>query len=85
MTDKTILKIAEETTSLLKRVLPGENASSVLPSYNAILAAAKENHPDDTFLDALKSLERSDSAVDMAIAFSQLRIAVEAIIEESIE
>ena len=85
MTDQTIAKIAEATSSLLRKVLPGENATNVLPSYNAILAAAQENHPDDTFLAALKPIEKSENAIDLGILFSQLRIALEAINEGSDE
>ena len=82
MKDQTIVRLAEETTSLLRKVLPGDNAKNVIPSYNALLAAAKANHPNDPFLSTLTPIERSDSAVDLAILFSQLRIAVEALNEE---
>ena len=79
MTDQLIIRIAEETTSLLKKVLPGDSASNVIPSYNALLAAAQKNHPDEPFLATLQPIERSESAVDLAILFSQLRIVIEAI------
>ena len=82
MTDQTIIRLAEETTSLLRKVLPGENESNVIPSYNALLAAAQKNHPDEPFLATLTPIDRSDSAVDLAILFTQLRIAVEALSSE---
>ena len=78
MTDKVIIRIAEETTRWLKRALPGDSTPSVVPSYNALLAAAKENHPEDTFLANLEPIEKVESAVDLAILYSQLRIAIEA-------
>ena len=79
MTDQTISKIAEETTGLLRKFLPGETASNIIASYNALLAAARQNHPEDAFLSALTPIETTESALDLAILFSQLRIALEAI------
>ncbi len=64
MTDKTIVRIAEETTALLRKVLPGENAKNVIPSYNASLVAAQTNHPDNPFLSSLTPIDRSDTAVE---------------------
>ena len=64
--------------------LPGQNVINVFHSYNAILSAAQVNHPHDAFLSALKPLEKSGNTIELAIMFSQLRIALEASnVEES--
>jgi hypothetical protein len=67
MVDKLILKIAEETASLLNEVPPHTHTGAqtkceaVVPSYNALLVAAQENHPADKFLMGLRPIEPADS------------------------
>lgn len=78
MTDETILKLCKETTALLQQFLPGFDASAIVPSYNAILDAAKENHPNDRFINALTPIESVDTSVELSILYMQLRIAIEA-------
>lgn len=78
MTDRTILRLVKETTELLGKIIPGYDVESVVPSYNAVLAAAQENHPKDKFINALAPIESVDSAVELSILFTQLRIALEA-------
>ena len=85
MTDRTIIKMAEESTALLRQIPVGFDATNIVPSFNAILAEAKANHPDDVFIKALSAIESSDNAFDLAILFTQLRIALEALNTEETE
>ena len=84
MEDKTILKIAESTAHMLSKADFPISVSHIIPSYNAILKSAKENHPDDEFLNTLNPIEEDigDGFFQLKILFSQLRIVVEALQEE---
>ena len=52
----------------------------MLPSYNALLQAAKENHPDDPIIRVLPAIELGEEgdirAQQLNILFTQLRIAI---------
>ena len=52
MTDETILRMVEETTKVLSRTDSYVSAKHLTPSYNALLQAAKENHPPESGLPA---------------------------------
>jgi hypothetical protein len=83
MTDTTILRIIQESCELFSGV-PGQMCSHLAPSYNALLAAALANHPDDPFLSALRPIdfERAGGHVEceeLRIMLVQLRIALEAL------
>jgi hypothetical protein len=86
MTDTTILRIIQESCELFSGI-PGQLCTHLAPSYNALLAAALGNHPDDPFLGALRpiDLERGGSRVEceeLRIMLVQLRIALEALAAE---
>ncbi len=85
MKDETILKIAEETEKVLKRMEFHEPCDQLLPSYNALLTAARENHPEDGFIQALQPIEdvsaKGKNKNQLQILFSQLRIALAALAE----
>jgi hypothetical protein len=53
-----------------------------VPSYNALIQAAKGNHPEDSFLDALPVIPNSGGESGISVAelqalLGQLRIALE--------
>src|SRR5262249_50632963 len=59
-----------------------EEGTHVVPSYNALLQAAKENHPDDPIIRILPPLELGDGGIrapQLNILFTQLRIALESL------
>lgn len=56
MNDATIIRLATETTRHLRHAIMVSPAPYMVPSYNALLAAAHANHPDDVFLKALRPL-----------------------------
>src|SRR5262249_58292423 len=74
------------------RMEPPQSCSHVQPSYNALVQAAKANHPDDVFLSSLPTLEYNATGVfgekhgmppqELQILFSQLRIALESLQED---
>ena len=85
MDDKIILKIAESTAHMLSKADFPISVSHIIPSYNAILKSAKENHPDDEFLSMLNPVgeDIGDGFFQLGILFAQLRIIVEALQEEN--
>ena len=81
MNDKILLKLISETVRHLKDAISVNPAYQMIPSYNAILAAAKENYPDDTFLRVLAPLTTDGELVTIAeitALFAQIGIVVEA-------
>ncbi len=93
MKDQALIRIAEETTKALKEAHPYSSARRTVPSYNALLQAAKANHPGDPFLSALPLFdlnqegrgceEDNTSTAEMIALFAQIRIVLEALMEES--
>jgi hypothetical protein len=81
MKDSTILDLAGTTATLLKRMEFHESADKVAPSYNALLGAAKENHPENPFLSSLEPVDGKINKNQLQILFTQLRIVVEATLE----
>src|SRR5437867_829506 len=83
MTDEIIIRMVQETGKLLAGSPWHEGARHVLPSYNALLQAAKENHPDDPIIRVLPTVELVDDgdikAQQLNILFTQLRISLEAL------
>jgi hypothetical protein len=87
MTDTTIIRIAEETSRALEDAHPFSQCLLLVPSYNALLQAAKANHPDDPFLRVLTTLSangevNSISVAELRALLGQLRIALESMQEE---
>ena len=81
MKDSLILKVAEETISIRDQMEFHEPCDQLGASYNALLAAAQTNHPDDAFLKALKPIQGTaeGSKNQMQILFTQLRIVMDAL------
>jgi uncharacterized protein YjbI with pentapeptide repeats len=92
MTDDVIIRLAEETCRVLAKMEFPQSCSYLQPSYNALVQAAKANHPDDVFLSSLPTLEYNTTGVfgeksgtppqELQILFSQLRIALESLQED---
>jgi hypothetical protein len=81
MTDKAILSMANQTSEILSEAPWHVDCKALLPSYNALLTAAKENHPEDSFLRALTSLDPNQegdvNAPVLSVLLAQLRMALE--------
>ena len=87
MNDRTIIRILEETSHGLERMHGFEPCQFLLPSYNALLEAARANHPEDRFLGVLPNLdvEKADEITSgsVQVLVSQLRIAIESMQEDA--
>jgi len=83
MTDETILRMVEETCKVLSRTDSFVSARHLTPSYDALLQAAKENHPDDRFLGILPTLGFGEgdeiTSSQMNVLLAQLRVALESL------
>jgi hypothetical protein len=83
MKDEAIWRIAKQTAKVLSGMQFFMSCKHLLPPYHALLLAARENHPDDPFLNALPMLELEegeDNAVappQLNILFTQLYLALE--------
>lgn len=90
MKDEVIIRMLQEASQALKGVSFPVTTPHLAPSYNALLAAAKANHPDDPFLSALSPIEKSEGGrredgvgpEEMRVLFGQLRIVLESLLEE---
>jgi hypothetical protein len=97
MKDAVIIRMLQEACTALEGVSFPVTTPHLVPSYNALLAAAKANHPTDPFLSALTNLEvlppvrnengkfRREDAVgpeEMRVLFGQLRVVLESLQEE---
>ncbi len=87
MKDTTIVRIAEETSNALSEIDAEWELKRVIPSYNALLQAAKANHPSDPFLSTLShiQLDKDEDGIsvgELRILFAQLRIALESLESE---
>jgi hypothetical protein len=88
MTDAALIRIAEETIQALSPVVVMNLAHQMVPSYHALLQAAKANHPNDPFIGGLSPLEfKTDNDYitvgEMIALFAQLRIALESLQSEN--
>jgi hypothetical protein len=83
MTDKGIIQMAQETCKVLTHVPWHVTCNYLIPSYNALLQAAKANHPDEPFINVLTSIQLNEedglNGPQMNILFTQLRIALESL------
>jgi hypothetical protein len=83
MKDEAIWRIAKQTAKVLSGMQFFMSCKHLLPSYHALLLAAKANHPDDPFLNALPVLdpeEGEENAIappQLNILFTQLYLALE--------
>lgn len=77
----TLIRLVEEAAKGLADVDGYCNCRNLVPSYNALLTAAKDALPEDAFLRALQPLEKDHAqAAEMRILFGQLRIALESLV-----
>ena len=83
LSDDTILRMADETGKILSQSPWHVDCKALLPTYNAMLIAARENHPEDAFLEALRPFDPSNhgdiNAPVLTILFAQLRMALESL------
>jgi len=83
MRDETIIRMLEDACTALEGVTFPTKTPNLVPSYNALLVAARANHPDDPFLGALSNIENKDAGPEeMRVLFGQLRIVLESYEEE---
>jgi hypothetical protein len=86
MTDAMIVRLATETVRHLQNAISVHPALSMVPSYNAVLAAARANHPEDPFLAVLAPLPTSGddvlSIAEVNALFAQIAIVVQSLAEE---
>jgi hypothetical protein len=84
MTDTMILRLLDETCVLLRKIPWHQESHHLLPSYYALLQAARANHPDDAFLNSAfpgppaGEPDQGISPLELAILFTQLKIVLEA-------
>lgn len=87
MKDEAIWRIAKQTAKVLSNMQFFMNCKHLLPSYQALLLAAKANHPDDPFLNALPVLDLQDvddqtvAPPQLNILFTQLYLALESFMD----
>jgi uncharacterized protein YjbI with pentapeptide repeats len=83
MKDQAIIRMIEETSRALSDAPWHIDCTYLMPSYNALLEAAKENHPEDPFLRVLASVQVDEdhqfNATQATILFGQLRMALQSL------
>lgn len=78
MNDAMLLRILEELVKPLGHMDVHCSVDELVSSYNALLGAAKANHPDVALLNALEPLERGNiNAGPFLALLAQLRIILE--------
>ena len=77
MNDELILRMLQDASKNLERVMFPVDTSHVVPVYNALLAAVKANHPDEPYLQALQSIEGGAGPEELRVLLGQLRILLE--------
>lgn len=83
MKDAVILRLLQDASQKLEEVAFPVETPHVVPTYHALLAAVKANYPDEPYLDALTlSKDSRASPEELKILFGQLRILLEALLEE---
>ncbi|WP_395092506.1 hypothetical protein [Armatimonas sp.] len=85
MNDSIIIRMATETIQHLRHAIPVSSCPYMVPSYNALVTAARANHPDDVFLKVLSPLPTTGddrdciSIAEITALFAQLAIALESL------
>lgn len=84
MNDTTILQMLEETSTAVAKMKYWMPAGNLVPSYNAMLQAAKANHRQDRFLQSLQPLPAGNDPYainppQLKVLFGQLRLVLETI------
>jgi len=93
MKDITLVRMLDEARKGLEGVNFPAKTPHLLPAYNALLMAARANHPDDVFLHMLPPIEnrvvegRRDGPEcgpeEMRVLFGQLYICMQSFAEEA--
>lgn len=86
MKDATIIRMAEETAVALRDAHAFQETTHMAPTYNAMLQAARANHPDDLFLNTLVAINTDSDGISIAelrALLAQLRIALESLKDET--
>jgi len=93
MKDVTIVRMLDEARKGLEGVNFPAKTPHLLPAYNALLMAARANHPDDVFLHMLPPIENrvvdgrregpECGPEEMRELFGQLYICMESFAEEA--
>ena len=84
MRDEVIIRMLEDACTTLEGASFPVRTPNLVPAYNALLAAAKANHPGDAFLGTLGAIEPGESGPEeMRVLFGQLRIVLESLGESS--
>lgn len=85
MKDETLIRLCEETTKYLSQTVTVNPGMQMIPSYNALLAAARTNHPVHPFLSALEPLPTSGddmiTVAEIMALFAQIRIVLDSLSE----
>jgi hypothetical protein len=84
MKDETLVRLIQDACQKLERVNFPVTTPNLIPVYNALLTAAKANHPGHAYLSILPVLaEGETSPEEMRVLLGQLRIVLEALPEEN--
>ena len=85
MNDAAILKMINATTETLSMMESWNECDYLAAPYNALLVAARENHPNDSFLMAMPMILAGEYKINgpgLNVLYRQLRVAIESILEE---
>ena len=83
MRDETLIRLAADANEKLAHVRFPATTPYLAPAYNAVLAAAQANHPEEVFFMALTPITKDEAGPEeMNVLFGQLRIVLEALVEE---
>ena len=84
MKDETLVRLVQDASQKLEHVRFPVTTPNLISVYNALLAAAKVNHPSDPYLSLLPTLADGETGPEeMRVLLGQLRIVLEALQDES--
>jgi hypothetical protein len=84
MKDEIIIRMLQDAGSNLEHVRFPIETPNLVPIYNSLLAASQANHPQESFLKALRPVEGA-SPEELRVLFGQLRILLEALVDTNRE
>jgi len=84
MKDEILVRLVQDACQKLEHVHFPVATPHLVPIYDALLAAAKANHPGDPYLSLLPALADGETGPEeMRVLLGQLRILLEALQDES--
>lgn len=84
MKDETLVRLLQDACKNLERVNFPVTTPNLIPVYNALLSAAKANHPGHSYLSILPILNEGETGPEeMRVLLGQLRIVLEALPDEN--